>query len=122
MTSKVLKTPVYNQRTVTIANGATVSSATNIAGPGAGATVVAVIIPPAFTGTAMTFQVSNDNVTYRALNNLTAPISLTVAADKHIGLTRDAQDAFAGAGWVKVVSGTAEGAARNVTLLVRKVR
>jgi hypothetical protein len=109
---------VYTERVCTIANGATVGSAVNIGG----GSVVGVILPAAFTGTALTFQVSNDNITYRVLNNTTVAISLTVAPSIQVGLTQDIQDAFAGVGWVKCVSGTAEGAQRLVTLLVRRKR
>lgn len=70
------------------------------------------ILPAAFTGTAMTFEVSTDGTNFFALNNDTGAISLTVAQGKGYALPA----ALAGASWFKFVSGSTEGSARTILL------
>lgn len=95
--------------TVTIANGETVSTAFDARGFAS----FGAILPAAFTGTAMTFQVSNDNTTFTALNNSSGAVSLTVAQAKAYALPADLKP------WryFKLVSGSAEGADRTITVV-----
>jgi hypothetical protein len=107
--------PIDETFTVTIAESGTVSTAADLVG----ARLVAIITPGTLTGTAMTFQGSVDNSTFVAVHNdLGAAISATVAASRYIVL--DPAD-FAGIRYIKVVSGSAEAAARTITLVARPV-
>lgn len=98
--------------TVTIANGATVSGAADLAG----ATVLAVRTPAALTGTAMTFQVSDDGVTYVPLYNDGTLYSITVATSRGIPVNKALFEPW---DYVKAVSGSAEGADRSIVLVTR---
>lgn len=103
----------FRTETVTIANGATVSSAIDLQG----CTMCGIILPAAFTGVALTFQVSDDNVTYQAAYNTSnTALSATVAQGRSYMLT---PTDFAGVRYVKLVSGSAEGAARTIKILTR---
>lgn len=99
---------------VAIANGATVSSAADLVGH----TLCGFSIPSAFTGTAITFQASLDGTTYQQLYNGGSAYSVTVAADKYVTVD---PSVFAGVRYVKLVSGSAEGGARTITLAKRPV-
>lgn len=91
----------------TIANGQTTSSAIDLRAD----TSAGFILPAAFTGTGMTFQVSADNVTYTAHS----ATSVTVAQGKAYGIPAD----VAVFPWIKLVSGSSEAGARTITI-VRK--
>ena len=100
---------------VTIANGATVSSAATLYG----SRLVGIITPSALTGVAFTFQASADGSTFTAVYDTNgAAISATVSTDQWVVL--DPAD-FAGIPYLKVVSGAAEGAGRTISLVVRPV-
>ena len=101
-----------------IANGGTVSDAVNI---GHGRVIFGLIMPAAFTGTAVTFQVSHDGTTYQALTNgFGQSVSVTVAASKDVSLG-DFLKYLYGWEYIKVVSGGAEGAARTVIVIHRPI-
>ena len=99
--------------TVTIANGQTVSTAADLAG----ASICGVWLPAAFTGTTLTFQASRTvDGTYGAVQG----VSLTpVAAGQFVPVD---PTKFYGVRFVKVVSGSAEGAARSVILATRVIQ
>jgi hypothetical protein len=98
---------------VVIANGDTVSSAAFMKNGVAGA----IQLPAALTGTALTFQVSYDGVTYTALYGTDGnAVSYTVAASRVIPLNKEVFAAFP---FIKLVSGSAEGAARTLTIFIR---
>lgn len=97
--------------TASIANGGTTSATVSIAGVGIGGFQM----PAAFTGTALTFNVSADGVTFAGLySEANTRISVTVAAGRAYSLP-----AYWFSSWryVQVISGSAEGAARDITLL-----
>lgn len=74
----------------------------------------AINIPSAFTGTTITLQTSRDNLTFRAVrkSDASADLSIAVAASKHIIL--DPAIAYNLNRYVKIVSGSSEGAARSI--------
>jgi len=74
-----------------------------------------VALPATFTGTALTFEVSTDNVTYQALHNTSGAVSLTVAQGKSYALPAE----LTAWPWFKIVSGSTEGSARSL-VIVRK--
>jgi hypothetical protein len=102
-----------------IANGQTTSSD----GSGGGGLVIdgngliTALIPAAFTGTAISFQVSLDDTTYYPLYNADGTLySVTVATSHAVALD---PSTFVAVAFVKVVSNASEGGARVVTLVGR---
>lgn len=105
--------------TVTILSGATVSNAADFHST----TFSGIVLPAAFTGTALTFQVSPDGVDYQLLYGPTgAAVSLTVAGAtpaRTYSFTADVANELSHWRWVKVVSNAAEGADRLIGLWAR---
>lgn len=98
--------------TVTIANGATVSSAVNTIGRA----VHGVSLPAAFTGTAISFQTSADGTTYQGLYDAAGSlISVTVTQARNYAIPSSIE------AWpyFKVVSNAAEGGARTIQIAMR---
>lgn len=101
-----------------IASGQSLSSAIDIGGT----TMLAIIMPSAWTAASITFQVSNDGSNFSDLyNSGGSEVSVTVAASKAIQL-----DALQFLGWryIKLRSGTAaaavnQAASRSLQLLVK---
>ena len=104
---------IQSQKTATIANGQTVSGAVYIGDK----LPVTLLMPAAFTGATVSFQGSLDGSAYQAVNVGGAAYSETVAASKNVTLD---PSAFAGFRWIKVVSASAEAAARSVGVVMRK--
>lgn len=98
--------------TATIANGETVSGAVDLND----FALSGFITPAALTGTTMTFQGSADNgATYVAVHGTDgAAISYTVTTSKYYAIN---PINFLGLTHIKIVSGSAEGAARDITLI-----
>lgn len=106
---------VISTRTATIADVGTVSDAV----PLLNGTITGIVMPAAFTGTALSFQVSADGVTYTALydaSNALEGIIVTQGRAYSVNPT-----VFAGWPYAKVVSNATEGGSRAVTLVVRPV-
>jgi hypothetical protein len=108
--------PVLNTTDVTIANGATLSTAADLSN---GQTLAGLILPAALTSTAITFTMCDTSAgtfvpVYAAGG--AAVYSLTVGAARYVPVDRDA---FAGAKFVKVVGGSSEGGARTIRLSLR---
>lgn len=103
-------------KTCTILSGATVSDAV-LLNQG---TVLGVQTPAALTGTEFTFQGSIDGTNYFALYDGSGLlVSIYVGASRSIPVD---PDMFRHLRSIKVVSGTAEGADRVITLSTRIVR
>lgn len=106
--------------TATIANGTSLSGAAQVSGK-----VVGVITPAAWTAAAMTFSVSQDNVTYinlydDATERTIASASIPTAESRMLALSLVN---WLTVNWIKVRSGTAaaavnQGAARSVILVL----
>lgn len=99
-----------------IASSGTVSAAI----PTAGLSVVGIQMPAAFTGTAMTFQGSFDGVTYQVIKSTTSGTSLsyTVAQGTYVAID---PVPFYGLAYIKLVSGSSEGAARALTVALKGI-
>lgn len=100
---------------ITIANGETVSSAF----PSSDMAAFGLQMPAAFTGTSITFQVSADNgTTYQALYDVTGTtqVSMTVTTSRSYDLPAEL------ASWThfKIVSGSAEGGVRSLTVVGKR--
>lgn len=78
---------------------------------------VGIIMPAAFTGTAITFTGSVDNSTFVALyNSDNSAFSITVSASRYYVLN---PADFLGCRYVRIVSNATEGASRTLTVLTR---
>lgn len=103
-------TRLSKRATATIANGQTVSDAIDISDTVA----LGLVMPAAFTGTTLTFQVSADNSTFQALYDSTnTQVSLTVAVSRSYDLPAE----LASWPFFKIVSGSAEGGARSLVVV-----
>lgn len=102
--------------TVTIANSGTTSGEADLIGT----SLCGIIMPAAFTGTSLTFQVSNaSGGTYQTLYDSTnATISVAVTQGRSYSLN---PTNFAAWRYIKVVSGSSEGAARDIILVSRQI-
>lgn len=95
--------------TFTIASGQTVSNAIDVREK-----ILVGLQFPTMTGVALTFQASSDGVTYVAVLNPNTPY--TIASDRY--LVVPSAD-LAGVRYIKIVSGSAEGATRTITGIIR---
>lgn len=99
---------------VTVANGATVSSAIDL-----GNLSVVGLILPVLTSTAITFQASDSLAgTYQAVKGSDGnSVSYTVASSTYVVIL---PTALAGIRFLKLVCGSAEGAARTITVIAKE--
>ena len=102
------------RQTLTIANGATSSDAFN-AGTCA---AFGLQLPAAFTGTAVTFTVSGDGSTFQDLYDATGATKISVAVTQ--GRSYDLPAELTAWPYFKVVSGSAEGAARSLVVVGKR--
>lgn len=101
--------------TVSIANGAQLSSALNCGGM----SLVGIVMPAAFTGTAITFLGSADNSTFvDVYNTAGTQISATVGTSQYVALSPSDLTSIQ---YLKLKSGSAEGAARTITCVLRAI-
>ena len=102
------------QVTVTIPNGDTTSEAVRMDNY----VLAGIITPAALTGTAFTFTVSNTFAgTYVPVYDSNGnQVSVAAAVSRALGLSGAEADALAPWPFVKVVSGSAEGADRSLIL------
>lgn len=99
----------------TILSGATVSDAIDLIGRGC----LVIYLPATFTGATITFQGSYDNVTFLALYNTSnTQMSMTVTQNRAYVLS---PEDLVGIRYLKLVSGSAEGADRTITLVTRQL-
>ena len=77
------------------------------------------MLPDTFTGTALTFEAApTEDGTYRSVTNSSGTaISVTVATDAHVLIE---PQTFAGVRWLKIVSGSTEGADRTIGLVLHR--
>lgn len=108
---------MFASKDVTIDNGATVSSAIELARD---ERPVMIQTPAALTGTAITFQASIDGTTYVPVYEVggTNAYSVTVSTSRAVALDHRV---FAAVNYLKLVSGSAEAAARIIKVLIRPV-
>lgn len=99
---------------VIIASGQTASASAQIGD----LILTGFILPAAFTGTAVTFQGSLDNITFYTIYDSTNT-ALTATVTQGRAYTMNLVN-FTTWPYMKIVSGSAEGADRTVTLLVSR--
>lgn len=117
MTSKNhFRSFLVDDATATIASSSTTSSEIDLSGT----TLCGIYIPSAFTGTSISFQASSaSGGTFVAVKDGSGnSISKTVASSQFIRL--DPTD-FVGIRFLKIVSGSTEGADRILTLAARPI-
>ena len=107
---------MMNTPTAAIANGQTVSAAVTLKG----FSLVGILLPATFTGTTLTFQVSFDCSTYVVLKSTTSGSSLSYTVAQNTYAAIDPVP-FYGVNCLKIVSGSAEGGARTLTLSVKGI-
>ena len=103
---------------VAIASGQTVSSVANLAN---GQTLVGLILPAALTGTTITFQrCDTADGTFVPIYSMdgASVYGIVAGTSRYVPVQ---PDVFSGVPFVKVVSGSAEGAARTIGLVCRNV-
>ncbi len=104
---------VVNTLTATIANTATKSDVIDLKG----ATLKTIIMPAAFTGTVISFEISTDGTNFFPYYNVDdIEVDVTVTAGRAYGL---AAIDFYSIQYLKIVSNASEGAKRLLTLISR---
>jgi hypothetical protein len=108
------KVDVY-YTTTTIASSGTTSTAIDLYGY----SLVGIVTPAALTGTSFTIKGSVDNSTYVDMYDTAGTqLSITAAASRFIAI---APQDFTSVRYIKLVSGSSEGAERTITLAIRKL-
>ena len=104
-------------QTADIASGQTTSQALQVAQ----GIVTGLIMPAAFTGTTITFTAcdTKDGTFVAVYDSDGNQVSLAVAASRAVGLSGAEADALAPFSYIKLVSGSSEGAAREVKVVCR---
>lgn len=104
---------IHNTATATIANGQTDSAAFYV-----GAKIpISLQMPAAFTGATVSFQGSQDNVTYQVINSAGAVYSEPVTQGKDVALDGNILAAYP---YLKIISASAEGADRAIVVVTRR--
>jgi hypothetical protein len=98
--------------TATIASGAALSDAVDTKGY----RVIGVATPSAITSTTVTFQGSDDNSSFYAIQDASAAISITVAVDELVLLSPQVVE---GVRYIKLAVDTAEAAARSIKVVLK---
>lgn len=111
---------VFQTQKVVVSSVTTIaiSTSTSAAIQMQGLNLVGIQLPAAFTGTAITFTVSVDGVTYQPLYTSTSgtALSYTVAQGHYVAI--NPQD-FYGANYIKIISGSSEAAARTFSVILK---
>ena len=107
--------PLIANPDVAIASGQTASAAINLAGT----QLCGIHMPAAFTGASVTFQAATTlGGTYQTVQKNGADLTVTVTQGKYVSLT---PADLAGVQFLKIVSASAEGSSRTLTLATRPV-
>lgn len=100
-------------RTVSVTSGQTESSAVYIAGT----TLTAIYTPSTFTGSAITFLVSHDGITFKEYRNPAgSTVSITIVADTWCGILGVDFSAF---NHIKLVCGSSQASTAELILQTR---
>jgi hypothetical protein len=95
----------------TIAASGTISSAVGLGKR----RLLGIQTPPSLTGTSLSFQMSSDNVTFVPMYTTAgSAVSITVGTSRFVPVD---PNLFLGVEFLKVVSGSTEGSARDIVLL-----
>lgn len=102
---------------VTIANGGTDSTVLQLGEH----TFLALGMPASFTGTTITFKASSsEGGTFTIVkDDAGADVSITVGASRWVALQSAVMAKLAAFRWLKLVSGSAEGAARTIEVVLK---
>lgn len=85
-----------------------------------GSVLCGILLPGTFTGATINFLVSVDSFNFKQLKSTTSgtTVSYTVTQDTYAAL--DPKD-FQGVNWIKIVSASTEGAARDLVCFLRGI-
>lgn len=97
--------------TVVIASSGTTSTTLTLEGS---RIPLALVLPAALTGTAITFRASNDNATFYPVYYESTAYSVTVSTSRHVALDRRV---FEGVRYLQLVSGSSEASARTIGVI-----
>lgn len=97
-----------------------ISTTTSAVIPLNGFSLVGILLPAAFTGTALTFTVSVDGTNFFPLKSTTSGSTLTYTVGQGNYYAIDPV-AFYGVEFLKIVSGSSEAAARILTLALKGI-
>lgn len=104
---------------LTIASGSTTSISVDMSSYGEAVGLVGFIMPAAFTGASLSFKVSQDDVTYSALNDSSNTlVSITVTAGTAYAFKQDIRSCLDPWRFIQFVSASSEGSARTIVLMV----
>lgn len=116
MPASDFRSVVQTNLEATIANGQTTSGEIDLAGT----TLCGLHIPAAFTGTTIKISAAAEtDSTFRTVMSAGADYSITVAAGKYVPIENLA--ILSGVRRIKLISGSVEGAERNIILATRPV-
>jgi len=116
MSSRDYQKKVEVDLSATIASGQTTSGEIDLYG----CTLCGLFMPAAFTGTTIKISASpTSGGTFLPVQSSGADYSLTVAASKYVPIEN--LSIIAGVRYIKLVSGSSEGADRSITLATRSV-
>lgn len=99
---------------VQIAASGTTTPAINLGG----FSLCGILLPAAFTGTALTFEASVDGTNFFPVKSTTSGSALSYTVAQGTFAAINPQD-FQGVQYLKIVSGSTESAARNLTLALK---
>ncbi len=103
-----------------IAAGGTTSTAIQLGNITPTERIIGLIMPAAFTGTSLTFQVSNDDSTYVDLyDNAGTQVSVTVSTSRAVSFKADHASLLSGWNFIKIISGSTEATARTIIVVVK---
>lgn len=101
---------------VTIANGQSLSGILTLKG----LSLVGILLPAAFTGTALTFEMSVDGTNFFVVKTTTSGTSLSYTVAQGTYAAIDPKD-FAGINYLKIQSGSTEAGARTLICSVKGI-
>lgn len=105
-------------KTATIASGATTSNSIDLDNYATMESLMGLVMPAAFTGASISFNVSNDDSTYQQLyNSANAAVSISITAAKNYGFSNDVCQNLRPWRFIQIVSASSEGAERTITLI-----
>jgi len=107
-------------KTLTVASGGTTSNTADLGIVDGNQEIVGFIIATTLVSTTMTFNVSDDDVTYQQLvTQAGSALSITVASNKNIGLSQDVRAQIGRWRFIQAVMGSTETNGATIKVLVK---
>lgn len=107
-------------KTLTVAAAGTTSNKADLGIVDGNQEIVGFIIQGAIISTSMSFNVSDDDVTYQQLQTQSgSPVSITIASSKNIGLNQDTRAQLGRWRFIQAVMGSTETNGATIKVLVK---